>query len=149
VKAGFLVPVSLGPMVMASALILYGHQIEAWISSHTEHHVVILVVLGWRLMRWVIALSSSVVVLMIIYQYGLPIRHKWRTLLPGAALATITWFGATLLFGWYVGHYAHYSQVYGQLGAGIALLFWLYMVAYSILVGAEFNAQRKHSKALG
>jgi membrane protein len=31
--------------------------------------------------------------------------------------------------------------VYGSLGAGIALLFWLYIVSLSVLCGAEFNAQ--------
>jgi membrane protein len=148
VKAFFLVPLSVVPMALASALILYGHQIEAWMFYYTDHQIHFIVVLGWRLMRWIIALSSSVVVLMVIYRYGIPVRHKWRTLFPGAALATVMWFGATLLFGWYVGHFAHYTQIYGQLGSGIALLFWLYMVAYSILVGAEFNAQRKHHKVI-
>jgi membrane protein len=31
--------------------------------------------------------------------------------------------------------------VYGSLGAGIALLFWLYIISLSVLCGAEFNAQ--------
>ena len=33
------------------------------------------------------------------------------------------------------------SEVYGSLGAGIALLFWLYIISLSVLCGAEFNAQ--------
>jgi membrane protein len=36
---------------------------------------------------------------------------------------------------------ANYSAVYGSLGAGIALLFWLYIVFLSVLCGAEFNEQ--------
>ena len=44
-------------------------------------------------------------------------------------------------FGWYVTRFANYSEVYGSLGAGIALLFWLYIVSLSVLCGAEFNAQ--------
>jgi len=141
IKAALLVPLSLLPMALASVLIINGHQIEAWTTSHADHHARIYFVIAWRLLRWIIALSCSVAVLMMIYQYGIPVRNKWKSLLPGAALATLMWFGATLLFGWYVGHYAHYTQIYGQLGAGIALLFWLYMVAYSVFVGAEFNAQ--------
>ena len=50
------------------------------------------------------------------------------------------WFLTTLAFGWYVTRFANYSQVYGSLGAGIALLFWLYIVSLSVLCGAEFNA---------
>ena len=49
------------------------------------------------------------------------------------------WFVTTLIFGWYVTRFANYSQVYGSLGAGIALLFWLYIVSLSVLFGSEFN----------
>jgi membrane protein len=50
------------------------------------------------------------------------------------------WFSSTLLFGFYLQHYADYSIIYGSLGAAIALLVWMYMVSLVILVGAEFNA---------
>jgi uncharacterized BrkB/YihY/UPF0761 family membrane protein len=30
--------------------------------------------------------------------------------------------------------------VYGPLGAGIALLVWLYIIALSVISGAEYNA---------
>jgi membrane protein len=66
----------------------------------------------------------------------------WRASLPGAAVATVLWFVTTLLFGFYVTRFANYSQVYGSLGAAIALMFWLYIIALSVLIGAEFNAQR-------
>jgi membrane protein len=67
--------------------------------------------------------------------------RAWRVILPGAIVATAMWFLTTLAFGWYVTRFANYSEVYGSLGAGIALLFWLYIVSLSVLCGAEFNAQ--------
>jgi membrane protein len=67
--------------------------------------------------------------------------RAWRVILPGAIVATAMWFFTTLAFGWYVTRFANYSEVYGSLGAGIALLFWLYIVSLSVLCGAEFNAQ--------
>jgi membrane protein len=51
------------------------------------------------------------------------------------------WFIATVAFGWYVTRFANYSQVYGSLGAGIALLFWLYIISLCVLYGAEFNTE--------
>ena len=51
------------------------------------------------------------------------------------------WFLTTLAFGWYVTRFANYSEVYGSIGAAIALLLWLYIVSLSVLCGAEFNAQ--------
>jgi membrane protein len=70
-----------------------------------------------------------------------PIQRSWKSVVPGAVLATAMWFLTTLAFGWYVTRFANYSEVYGPLGAGIALLFWLYIVSLCVLCGAEFNAQ--------
>ena len=61
-----------------------------------------------------------------------PLRQSWHRTLPGAVAATVMWFLTTLAFGWYVTRFANYSQVYGSLGAGIALLFWLYIVFLSV-----------------
>jgi membrane protein len=70
-----------------------------------------------------------------------PTQRSWQRVIPGAVVATAMWFLTTLSFGWYVTRFANYSEVYGSLGAGIALLFWLYIVSLSVLCGAEFNAQ--------
>jgi membrane protein len=72
---------------------------------------------------------------------GMQRPRSWRTVIPGAVVATTMWFVTTLAFGWYVTRFANYSEVYGSLGAGIALLFWLYIVSLSVLCGAEFNTQ--------
>jgi membrane protein len=53
--------------------------------------------------------------------------------------ATLIWFPATLAFGWYVTRIADYSMFYGSFGAGIATLVWLYITAFSVLIGAEMN----------
>jgi len=66
---------------------------------------------------------------------------SWRASLPGATVATLLWFVTTLGFGFYVTRFANYSRVYGSLGAAIALMFWLYIIALSVLIGSEFNAQ--------
>jgi len=68
-------------------------------------------------------------------------RQSWKRTLPGAIVSTAMWLISTLVFGWYVTRFANYSQVYGSLGAGIALLFWLYIISLSVLCGAEFNTE--------
>lgn len=55
-------------------------------------------------------------------------------------MATVLWFVATAIFGWYLQSYADYSLIYGSLGVAIALLVWMYMISLIILVCAEFNA---------
>ena len=65
-----------------------------------------------------------------------------RAHISGLSLGAATgmWLAATLAFGWYVGHFADYSLMYGSLGVSIALLVWMYIVSVIVLIGAEFNA---------
>ena len=66
---------------------------------------------------------------------------------PGAVLATLLWLLATSGFGWYVRHVANYNVVYGSIGAGIALLVWMYLMAAIALIGCEFNAEYERSQS--
>jgi membrane protein len=136
-----LVPATLVPMIFATVLVAFGHSIERWMIDNADHELRFYVVLAGRIARWALAMFTSVVVLGLIYHFGTPRTRPWRKIVPGATLATVTWFMATLIYGWYLTRYADYSIVYGSLGAGVATLVWLYMVCFSILLGAEFNAQ--------
>ncbi len=136
-----LIPSTLLPMLCATAFVVFGHQIEQWMVANADHALRPLVLMLWRAARWIIATSAGVAVLMVIYHFGTSLRPPWRWTLPGAVLATLGWFLSTMLYGWYVTRFANYSVVYGPLGAGIATMVWLYIVALAVLIGAEFNAQ--------
>jgi len=136
-----LVFLALIPMVFATILVAFGEQIETWVQSQTMHLFRPAIVLVWDGVRWAIALCASIACVGLIYHNGMPKTQSWRRVLPGAVLATFLWFPATMLFGWYVTHYATYSVVYGSLSAAIALLVWLYIVSAIVLIGAELNAQ--------
>lgn len=138
-RAYALVPLSLVPLAIASTLVVFGHFFTLWLALHVMPSVRTEVYIFAIAIRWLVALTGSVGLIALIYHMGTPIRQPWRRVLPGAIAATGMWFLTTLGFGWYVTRFANYSQVYGSLGAGIALLFWLYLISLSILFGAEFN----------
>jgi membrane protein len=161
-RALALVPLSLVPMAAASVLVVFGHLMIQWLANHVPTPVRTPVYLMAFALRWTIALAGSVGIIAVIYHLGtdlsthmrdhlepwvkepwLALRADWtwQRSLPGATLATLLWFVTTLLFGLYVTRFANYSQVYGSLGAAIALMFWLYIIALSVLIGSEFNAQ--------
>lgn len=139
--AVYLVFLALVPLGFATMLVVFGDEIEAWIRGQTLHVFRPLVWLVFVLIRWTIAILTSIAFIGLIYHNGMPKTQSWRRVLPGAVLATFMWFPATILFGWYVTNYASYSVVYGSLSAAIALLVWLYMLSIIVLLGAEFNAQ--------
>jgi membrane protein len=127
-------------MTFSTLLIAFGSRIETTILYYTAHEFSTYILLMWTCIRWVIATLTSIAVIALIYHHAVPRTQPWHSVIPGATLATAMWFSSTLLFGFYLRHYADYSIIYGSLGAAIALLVWMYMVSLVILVGAEFNA---------
>ena len=140
-RALLLVPLSLVPFALASILVVFGHVITTWLALHAMPSVRTPVYLLALLIRWSVALAGSIGIIALIYHMGTPMQQSWKRTLPGAVVSTGMWFLTTLVFGWYVTRFANYSQVYGSLGAGIALLFWLYIISLSVLCGAEFNTE--------
>ena len=136
----YLVLLSFLPMTFATALVVFGTQIEHWMTAHLPTGSRYYIVLAWVGARWAISGLTSVAVLALIYHHAVPRTQPWHSVIAGAALATAAWFGATLAFGWYLTHVSEYSLVYGSVGVSIALLVWMYMVSLIVLVGAEFNA---------
>ena len=94
-----------------------------------------------ELARWVVAIGVIMVTLGIIYRFG-PNRRgdrpKWIT--PGAIVATALWLGVSIAFSIYLANFAHYNEVYGSLGAAVALLMWFYLSAFVVLMGGALNA---------
>jgi membrane protein len=130
------------PMAFASFLLAFGNQIERWLAFHSEHDLDVYILATGTVVRWLIALVTTIVVIVLIYHHGLPRTQPWHRVLPGSVLATGLWVASTTIFGWYLRHYADYGVIYGSVGTAIALLIWLYLVSLVILIGAEFNALR-------
>jgi len=66
-------------------------------------------------------------------------RMKWVS--SGAIMATVFWLLASIGFSFYADNFANYNKTYGSIGAVVILLFWLYITAFIILIGAELNGQ--------
>ena len=138
-RALMLVPIVLVPLALASMVLVFGRQIEGWMISGSSHELRLVVLMSWRMVRWAIALVTSVTVLAALYHFGTKRGEHWVWVMPGAIAATVIWFPATLIFGLYVTRIADYSMFYGSFGAGIATLVWLYITLFSALLGAELN----------
>jgi membrane protein len=138
-RALLLVPIVLVPLSLATLVLVFGRQIEAWMIDNAVHELRHIVLVFWRMARWAVALLTSVSVLGALYHFGTRRKEHWAWVGPGAIAATLVWFPATLAFGWYVTRIADYSMLYGSFGAGIATLVWLYITSFSALLGAELN----------
>src|SRR5580704_12537878 len=135
------------PAVGSSVLIVFGARIEQWMLATMglapEEDLRVSVVLAFGLLRYVVALGATVLVTGLLYYVGPNQQMKFRSVWPGAILATVLWLVATTLFALYVRHIANYSVLYGSIGAVIALLVWMYLLAVITLFGCEYNAVRE------
>ncbi len=137
------------PLASSTILVAFGSEIETDLLLNTNHEIGTYVVVMWRMVRWLIAILTSVAVIALIYHNAVPRTQPWHSVLPGATLATAMWFMVTMFFGWYLQNYADYSVIYGSLGVAIALLVWMYLISLVILIGAEFNAMLFPRSTLG
>jgi len=145
--AALLVFVTALPAVGASVMILFGARSEQsllqWLGRDSVAPLTGWVLLGGRVARYAVALAGIISSTLLLY-YIAP--HRWqsfRQLLPGALVATGLWLAATSAFAWYARNIANYNVMYGSIGAAIALLVWMYLLAVIALVGCAFNAVRE------
>ena len=80
--------------------------------------------------------------LAVLYRYA-PDRDepKWRWVSPGAIAATLLWVVGSIAFTVYVSNFDSYNKTYGSLGGVVVLLTWLYLTAFTVILGAVVNAQ--------
>lgn len=145
--AALLVLIVAIPAVGASLLILFGARSEAYVIAlfgfgKNGQDVREWVFIMGRGLRYVIAFVTIVLVVGLLYFFGPNRPMRFASVWPGAMLATVLWLLATTVFAWYVRNIANYNVLYGGIGAVIALLIWMYLIAIIALYGCEFNAER-------
>jgi membrane protein len=92
--------------------------------------------------RWVLLAVLVAAALAVLYRIA-PDRDapKMRWVSVGAVAATVLWLLASAGFSIYVANFGNYAKTYGAIAGIVVMLFWLWITAYAILLGAEINAE--------
>jgi membrane protein len=143
-----LVLISVIPIVGASGLIVFGTRAESFLMHQLGVIGQDVIVQGWlellsKSLRLGLAFAAFVLVTALLYYLGPNRKQTFANVFPGAVLATVLWLISTLVFSWYVRHISNYNVLYGSVGAGLALLVWMYVWSVITLIGCEFNAARE------
>jgi len=125
--------------VLALALMVVGPGFGRWLAGKAGLGGVFVAV--WPYLRWVLSIACAVLSIELIYMWAPSVRRPFRTTLPGAVIALVTWLVLSSGLGLYLRNFGKLNKTYGTLAAAVALLLWLYWTAFSILVGAQFNAE--------
>ena len=91
--------------------------------------------------RWGVSLGMVCLWIWVSYRIG-PNRPKGAPIViwPGLFLAMLIWMGVSYGFSFYLSNFGNYNEVYGSIGAVVALLMWFYISAYAVLLGGVLNA---------
>ncbi len=97
---------------------------------------------GIAVLRWVVGIGVLLVGFAVVYRLGpnVPGNHP-RLVSAGAVFACVGWVLASLGFSIYLQNFGTYNEVYGSIGAVIAMLMWLFISAYLVLLGGALNAE--------
>jgi membrane protein len=95
---------------------------------------------------WPVALAACSTVVSLIYRYG-PNRARtpWRWVTWGSAFASVFWIIGTMAFSWYVQNFGSYNRTYGDLGAAVGFLTWVWISIVILLTGAEITCEVEKS----
>jgi membrane protein len=103
----------------------------------------------WDIAKWPVLVVIVSVMLAILY-FGAPnVKQpgiQWVS--PGGVLAVVIWIIASAGFAFYVANFGSYNKTYGTLAGVIIFLVWLWITNLAVLLGAEFNAEMQHARAI-
>ncbi|WP_318616484.1 YihY/virulence factor BrkB family protein [Sporosarcina sp. YIM B06819] len=94
----------------------------------------------WQSLRWSIPPVLIFLVFVTVYWVVPNIKLRWKSVIPGAAFATIGWILTSFVFSFYVGNFGSFSSTYGSIGAIIVLMMWLYFSGIILMLGGQLNA---------
>ncbi|MFE7126362.1 YihY/virulence factor BrkB family protein [Streptomyces sp. NPDC057617] len=90
---------------------------------------------------WPVVISLSVAFLTTLYHVSVPARsRRWIEDVPGALVALGMWVLGSFLLRIYLTSTVEGPTIYGSLAAPIAVLLWIGVSAFAVLVGAAVNA---------
>lgn len=120
--------VSLFSVVIAPVILAFVPAVREW---------------AWLLagLRWAAALFVIFAAVSLFYHFGPNVRRTKRPpfITIGAFVAMTCWFISSYGLSYYIANFGNYNQVYGSIGAFIALMLWLYVSAFFIILGAAIN----------
>ena len=89
----------------------------------------------------------TLAIFLAIYKFIPNTKTFWRYVWPGALLAAVLFEVGKSMFVYYLDNFSNPELVYGSLGSVIALLGWIYISAFILILGAEFASEYGRMRA--
>ncbi|MEO0390836.1 MAG: YihY/virulence factor BrkB family protein [Pseudomonadota bacterium] len=138
VRALFLTAALIGVALVALACVVVAPVVLALMPPEVVRAPYLLAAL-----RWGLAVAVLLAGFALVLRIGPNDSSARPWISAGAVLATVGWTAASYGFSVYLAQFAQYNEIYGSIGAVIALLMWLFLSALLVLLGGALNAALK------
>lgn len=145
VIAIFLVIVVFLMVTFSTGLIIFGKLIQQWL---LDQHIIqtkiihLLFISG----QWLIILAFLLFSVSFLYYSAPSKRSKYSFFSPGSVMATLLIILSSLAFSYYLGSFAQYNKIYGSIGTLIALLIWIEINSFVLIMGFELNVSIRNAR---
>jgi membrane protein len=141
-----LVGLLLSLSVMVASILVGLREISGRLSPRQIERYPLLMSVGsafWQVVFAAVSYLVTVALFVLIYRFMPRAQVTIRDTLPGAFLGGVLWEVAKYIFAWSL-YYFHYDQIYGSVGAVVAVLTWSYVSSLILLFGAQLTAVFHH-----
>ena len=143
-----IVGVLLAFSVLLTSMVLRLREMAARLSPRQVAQYPLLLSAGsafWQVVFAIVSFLITVTLFVIVYRFMPKAEVTVRDTLPGAIIGGLLWEAAKYVFAWAL-TYFHYDQIYGSVGAVVAVLTWSYVSSLILLFGAQLTAvfHREH-----
>ena len=126
-------------LVVAIILALFGQAIISLVFHLLNIQVDSYMIILLNIIRSTISFISYFSFFVLLFYLSPTIKIKIHEIIPGALVTAVGWSVASIGFSFYVNYIANYNKFYGSLSVIIILLFWLYILGYTIMIGLQVN----------
>ena len=134
-------------LILSIVLIVAGNQILEFLLSTFDIFTPLTFIL-FNTLKWLIILLLFFNSISFIYYYGPATKKKFKFISAGSTLATILAILISIGFSYFISNFATYNKIYGSIGTIIALLVYIYLNSFALLIGFELNASIAYNKNL-
>jgi membrane protein len=143
-----LVGLLLASSVLVTSFMLRLRDIASSLSPRQLERYPLLISVGsafWQVLFAALSYLVTVALFVLVYRFMPRAQVTLKDTLPGAFLAGVLWEIAKYIFAVSLSYF-HYDQIYGSVGAVVAVLTWSYVSSLILLFGAQLTAvfHREH-----
>lgn len=126
-------------LLIGAILILIGQEQLAMLLKKLFHMKKKASLWGWNYFRWLVIVVLIFYGIALIYKFAPSVKKRWKLQSPGAILATVLLIATTLIFGYWVNHFANFNKLYGSVGTVLIIMNLIFSNSMVLLIGFELN----------